>query len=259
MLREAHDGATSRRTGYDTARVLTWAGQVSIAAACTSTWDTAHEVVSQMGDRFVVVRGDTEGDRMGVGRRALDNAGRESVMEAELAAAMGGLVAGADLNVRDLTDDENEWLVRLADIVTRVRTAVERDQRGDILSAHAPEASTRFSAQLANAVRAGVAFGLDSATAMARAARYARDSIPPNRWRMLFYVLEHPQTEPNSAYLEFDRSLAAVRNDLEILRVLRIARAEERDERRGGRMVTVRLYTLTSLLDRQVLEVLKQA
>jgi hypothetical protein len=36
---------------------------------------------------------------------------------------------------------------------------------------------------------------------MAQAARYARDSVPPNRWRALLYVLEHPQTEPNDVYL----------------------------------------------------------
>jgi hypothetical protein len=259
MLREAHDGATSRRTGFDAARLLTWSGQVSIAAACTSVWDSSYEVISQLGDRFVVVRGDTETDRRSVGKQALGNAGRETAMETELAAAMGALVASADVNVRQLTDAENDQLTQLADAVTRLRTAIDRDNRGDVLNAHAPEANTRLGAQLANAVRAGIAFGLPPGEAMARAARYARDTVPPNRWDALRYIMEHPGAEPGSVYLEFDRSLFAVRNDFEILRMLRIARAEERDERRGGRTVTVRRYTVTSMLDRQVLEMLRQA
>jgi hypothetical protein len=259
MLREAHDGATSRRTGFEGARILHWRGQVSIAAGCTPAWDVAHEAISQLGDRFCVIRGDTELDRIGIGRQALRNAGKEADMEQELAAAMGAVVASADPNVRTLTDAEDERITSLADAVTRIRTAVERDYRGDVVSAHAPEAATRFGAQLANAARSCMAFGLDPETAMARAARCARDSIPPSRWRMLLYVMEHPQTEPNSVYLKFERSLAAVKNDLEVLRVLRIVSAVEREEYRGGRTVLLRFYTLTSLLNRQVLETLRQA
>ena len=173
--------------------------------------------------------------------------------------AWGDAVLGADLNVRDLTDSENARLVDLANVVTRLRTAVERNHHGDVVGAHKPEAPTRFAAQLANAVRSGMAFGLDPETAMARAARYARDSIPPNRWNALNYVLGHPRAEPGEVYLKFDRSLWAVKNDFEILRVLRVARAEGCEERRVGRLAAVQRYTLTSLLNRQILETLRQA
>jgi hypothetical protein len=258
MLREAHDGETSRRTGFDGARVLYWRGQIAIAGGCTPAWDVAYEAISQLGDRFCVVRSDTEGDRIGAALQALKNTGREAAMESELAAAMGALVASADPGVRDLTDAEDERLAGLADIVTRLRTAVERDYRGDVHGAHASEAATRFSVQLANAVRSGMAFGLDPETAMARAARYAKDSIPPGRWRTLAHVLDHPRAEPSDVHLKFNRSLWAVKNDFEILRMLGVAQAEESEERRVGRTVIVRRYTLIPLLNRQVLEMLRQ-
>ena len=47
--------------------------------------------------------------------------------------------------------------------MTLARTAVERDYRGDVIDAHAPEMPTRFAKQLAQMVRGGVAIGMDRA------------------------------------------------------------------------------------------------
>ena len=65
-------------------------------------------------------------------------------MRLELAQVAGGLIANADMNVRQLTDAETDRLTKLANIVTRARTGVERDYRGDVIDAHAPEMPTRF-------------------------------------------------------------------------------------------------------------------
>jgi hypothetical protein len=257
MLRQAFDGHVDRHIGSDGAKVLRWDGRIVFVAASMPIWDTAHEVISAMGDRFVVVRGDTALDRKAVGRQALGNTGKEATMERELATAMGALVASADVNVRALTPAEEEKLIDIADVVTLARTAVERDFRGDVVSPYDAEANTRFGKQLAQAVRGGLAFGLDQDDAMARAARYARDTIPPSRWRMLLHLADSQWVEPNSICLSFKRSLAAIKNDLEVLRMLGLADAYDNEERRGGRIAMFRYYSLSATVDRRTIKVLR--
>ena len=150
-MREIHDGEWERHVGFAGGRTLSWTGRIVIVAACTTAWDKAHAVIATMGDRFVIVRGDTTAGREEAALKAIENTGREAAMRAELAASMGALVAGADLAVRDLTDAEKAQLVKLANIVTWARTGVERDYRGEVVDAHAREMPTRFAKQLGQA------------------------------------------------------------------------------------------------------------
>jgi hypothetical protein len=53
------------------------------------------------------------------------------------------------------------------------RTAVERDFRGDVVDAHAPEMPTRFGKQLAQMVRGGIAIGMSRGAAVRLALRCA--------------------------------------------------------------------------------------
>ena len=50
-----------------------------------------------MGDRFVIVRGDSTIGRRESACKAIGNTQREGAMRAELAGAMGALVASADI------------------------------------------------------------------------------------------------------------------------------------------------------------------
>jgi hypothetical protein len=257
-LRQTFDGHVDRHIGNDGAKVLRWDGRLVFVGASMSIWDASHEVISAMGDRFVIVRGHTGLDRKAIGRQALGNTGKEATMERELAAAMGALVASADVNVRALTRDEEGKLVDIADVVTLARTAVERDFKGDVVNPYDAEANTRFVKQLAQAVRGGLAFGLDPETAMARAARYARDTIPPSRWRVILHLADNPGTEPNSTCLGFKRSLPALKNDLEVLRMLGLADATDREERRWLRAPALfRYYTLSATVDMQTVGLLR--
>ena len=63
-----------------------------------------------------------------------------------------------------LSEDESETLLGLADVVTLARTAVERDYRGDVVNAHAPEMPTRFAKQLTMVVKGAVALGMPRAS-----------------------------------------------------------------------------------------------
>src|SRR5690606_32857626 len=49
-LRETYDGRWSREIGTDGGRTLTWEGKLVVIGAVTTAWDSAHAVVSAMGD-----------------------------------------------------------------------------------------------------------------------------------------------------------------------------------------------------------------
>ena len=87
----------SVNVGFAGGRTLSWAGRIVIVAACTTAWDKAHAVIATMGDRFVIVRGDTTVGREAAALKAIGNTGREAAMRAELAGAMGALIASADM------------------------------------------------------------------------------------------------------------------------------------------------------------------
>jgi hypothetical protein len=252
-LREIHDGRWERNVGFAGARTLTWAGRIVLVAACTTAWDEARKAVEAMGDRFVLVRADSTTGRMESARRAIENTGREDVMRAELAKAMGGLVASADMNVRQLTSDEKDTLTKLANIVTWARSGVERDYHGAVINAHAPEMPTRFSKQLAQVARGALSLGIPTASAMQLATRCARDSLEPLRRDLLLDVAANPNTNPDEVHRRIIRPLTTVKNNLIALHTLRLLVCDERDELRGNRVFSVPYYHLAPELDRAVL------
>jgi hypothetical protein len=258
-LREIHDGKWERNVGYAGGRTLTWRGRIVVVAACTTAWDTAHTVIATMGDRFVIVRGNTSVGRMEAALQAMANIGKEDAMRAELAQAMGELVASADMGVRDVTRAEHAQLTILAHTVTWARTAVERDYRSEVVDKHAYEMPTRFAKQLMQLMRGAMAIGLEPEAALRLATRCARDTIDPLRWLLLLDVADHPDAEPNDVHIRTNRPLTTVKTYMMALRTLGLLDAEEREEIRGRRDVTVVYYRLSSNLDRKTVEIMKNA
>src|SRR5262249_6755812 len=156
-LREVYDGRYERNVGSAGGQTLRWEGRIAVVGAVTTVWDSAHAVVAVMGDRFVLLRIDSDVGREESGLRSIDNTGSEVQMRKELADAVGGLVAHAGTEVPALTVEETRQLVKAANVVTLNRTAVERDYQGNVIDAHAPEMPTRFAKQLAQMLRGGVA------------------------------------------------------------------------------------------------------
>src|SRR5262249_60487697 len=107
----------------------------------------------------------------------------------------GGLITTARPAEYQLASAERQRLIRLANIVTRARSGVERDYKGDVIDAHASEMPTRLARQLTQLIRGAVAIGMSPATAMRLAERCARDSISPLRRATLFRVARHPQAQ----------------------------------------------------------------
>jgi hypothetical protein len=252
-LHEIHDGKWERNVGVHGGKTLTWVGRITIVGACTTVWDTAHDVIAVMGDRFVIVRTDTEAGREEAALMAIGNAGQEAAMRAELAAAVGGLVAGASLALHQLTRTETRQLIRLANIVTRTRSGVQRDYKGDIIDAHALEMPTRFAKQLTALVRGAVAIGMAPEAAMRLAARCARDSISPLRLAILFDVADHPDARPREVADRIVRPRMTALRELEALRGLKALVCDVEEVMQGGREVTLTYYNLAPALDRDLL------
>jgi hypothetical protein len=192
-LREIYDGHWSRNVGTDGGLTFTWQGRIVVIGAVTTAWDAHHQVVATMGDRFVLVRYRGE-DRRAAGLQAIANVSREDGMRADLARAVKSVLkAAASLPAEPAVDDGAVGdLLDIADLVTRCRTPVERDYQGNPVFAHALEMPTRFTKQLVQLVRGGLALGMSQDEAMAVAVRAARDSMPPQRLAVLADVAENP-------------------------------------------------------------------
>jgi hypothetical protein len=245
-LREVHDGHWVRNVGSDGGQSLEWHGRIVVIGACTTVWDQAHTVVSTLGDRFVLVRANSNTGRMAAGIQAIRNTGTETEMRRKLAEAVAGLINHVKPDCPcDLTNTEKRRILRAADIVTLARTGVETDYRGDIIDAHAPEMPTRFSKQLTQIVRGGLTVGMSRTQAMALAIRCARNSMPPLR----LAVLEDIAANPNSRIIDVRRRLqrprATTDRALQALHVLGLLVCDEEEEQREDGTRYIRHYSLT--------------
>lgn len=245
-LREVYDGSWSRSVGTDGGRTLEWTGRLAVVGAVTTAWDQAHSVIASMGDRFVLVRMDSNTGRVAAGQRAIGNTGDEARMRAELAAAVGGVLAGVRPGeaVRP-TAAEIDALLEAANVVTLSRTGVIYDYRGDVIDAHAPEMPTRFAKQLTQVMRGAVALGADRSAALRLAIRCARDSMPPLRLAILDDVALHPQSAVKDVRRRLAKPRATVDRELQALHMLGVLTVEEEEGEHRGLPVTVWRYSVT--------------
>jgi hypothetical protein len=246
-LREVYDGRWERNVGTDGGRTLTWEGRLGVVGAVTTAWDTHHAAVSAMGERFVLVRVDSSLGRLEAGRQALGNLGHETTMRGELAAVVGDTLDRIEPERAILDGDAYDELLAAADLVTLARTAVDRDQRGDVVSAHEPEMPTRFAKMLGQLVRGALALGVDRAGALDLAARVAGDSVPPLRLELLADVGEHPGSRTTEVARRRQKPRTTVDRALQELHLLGLLSVAEVGDGGGWR------YELGPAVDRPTL------
>lgn len=251
-LREVYDGHWVRNVGTDGARSLVWEGRIAVVGAVTTAWDQAHDVISQMGDRFVLLRMDSNQHRPAAAHNAIRNTGTEITMRQELSAAVAGVIAG--LQTKDpiaLTDAEEQVVIAAADIVTRARTGVIFDYRGDVVDSHAPEMPTRFAKELTQVVRGAAALGIDRERAMKLAVRCARDSMPPLRLLVLLDVTKYPGTTTQDVRKRIGKPRSTVDRQLQALQMLGLltCREETRYTASGVGAGTVWHYSIADGID----------
>jgi len=249
-LREVYDGRWSRNVGTDGGMTLSWAGRIAVVGAVTTAWDRAHEAVAAMGDRFMLLRMDSTVFRLEAGRQAIGNTGQEAQMRTELAAAVAGVLAGANTAGVTVTPEETELLMAAADLVTRARTAVEFDYKGDVIDSHAPEMPTRFAKQLTQMLRGAVAVGLSRRESLRLAIRCARDSMPPLRLLILDDVARHPSSTTTEVRRRLNKPRATVDRQLQALQILGIVTCSEQPLSQTG---TRWLYAVADDIDAKVL------
>jgi hypothetical protein len=186
-LREIFDGSWVRHVGTDGGRTLSWSGRVGFIGACTPTIDTHHAVMASMGERFVLYRL-PEATRKDLSRMAVRNSRQSTAMRGEIAASLVALFDSVDLTARpvELTDEEVERIVCLADFVTMARSPVERDgYKREIELIPDPEIPTRIAKVLVRLLDGLRAVGVDDDTAWRIVVKVSRDCVPVLRIKIL--------------------------------------------------------------------------
>ena len=225
-LREVYDGKWDRPVGTDGGRVLSWRGKCGLIGAATPALDQYGQVLSALGDRFVLLRmPDADVDAFGLA--ALNHGDREAVMRDELADALAGLVEHADLARvnRPLSESEQHRLIRLAAYTARTRTAVVRDgYRQDVLYLPQVEGPGRLVKAYARLLGGLEAIGCDSATSWDTLARISCDCAPALRTLLIRELLARPapaRTSDLASCVEVVTKTAA--RHLEDLSILKLA------------------------------------
>ena len=227
-LREVYDGAWIREVGTDGGRTIPWEGRVVVIGAVTTAWDHHASVISAMGDRFVLVRLNTNDPdtRTEAGRRSMANAGHEGEIRQEVAEEVAALLGMAPIEPPPLSVDEKDRLLAMANFVTQARTAVETDYRGDVITAHAFEMPTRFLKQLLQLVRGGRRVGMAADRAIALALRCAVDSIPPLRLQVCLDLLAEGRSKAGQVAGRLGEAPATTERVLSALASLRVVHRE---------------------------------
>ena len=203
-LREVYDGSWTRHVGSEGGRSLAWQGKAGFMGGCTPTIDRHYAVVATMGDRFLLFRM----PRTDAGHQAataLNHGGdRETAMRRELGAAAAGLFSRLDRSEHELDDDERKELIRLAVLVARCRSAVERDSyhTREIELVPEPEAPARLVKSLER-LRAGLlALGADKTTLWEVVRKTALDSMPALRRAVIDTLVERAEPATTTAIAE---------------------------------------------------------
>jgi hypothetical protein len=182
-LREVYDGYWYRDVGTGGGGRLEWKGKLGLLMCSTGAYDRAHSVIALMGDRFLLIRLDDD-EREAGARAALGTAGKDTAAREAIAEAAAGLLGHAPTAAPlEATDQDLDWLAKLADFVTLARSPVARDYKGDIELVLHPEGPYRFVKELYALWRACGLLGMDREQAWDVAWRVAGDSMPRLRWQ----------------------------------------------------------------------------
>jgi len=251
-FREIYDGKWTRNVGVDGGQELEWVGHLTIIGGCTTAYDTNHSTIAAMGDRFILIRGDSSdiNDRLSAGKQAMENSGEEARMRAELKEASRQVLKAASTELVPIPPEDQERILAISNIVTMARSAVDFDYRGKVTYVHDPESPTRLTKELIQLMRGAIAIGLDHEAALALTLRVARDSMPPIRLACLLDLADHPESRVQHVSQRIQKPWSAVDRALQALHglgLLLCASLEETDSK--GKTRISWYYTLRKNVD----------
>lgn len=226
-LREVYDGEWHRPVGTDGGKVLIWRGKCGFIGGVTPALDQYGQVVSALGDRFVLLRmPDANVDDFGAA--ALRHGEHERQMRHELREALAGLVEHVDVSRvnRPLSQEEQTRLIRLAAFTARARTAVVRDGYAqDVMFLPQVEGPGRLVKAYARLLGGLEAVGCDSATSWATLTRIAVDCAPALRTRVIRELATRPAPARTADLAEaVECATKTASRHLEDLTLLRLAK-----------------------------------
>jgi hypothetical protein len=182
QLREIFDGRLDRRWG--TGKSLNWKGRLGFIAGVTPVIDNYHEVLSILGERFVMLR-IRQPSREELARKAVKDPEHDDDRRGELAAAVRSFMNQLQSIPPEISFECREAIAQLANFVSCCRSGVVRDGYKRELN-YAPEAEmpARLAKQLFELLRGvSLVMGHTAATQedLDRVGRVALDCIPSVR------------------------------------------------------------------------------
>lgn len=189
QLRTMYDGKAEANTG--TGVTKRWSGKACIIAAVTPAIEDDAMAFRVMGERFMVVRW----PRMGVeaGLKAIEQAGHEAIMEAELQMAMSGVYQQAVIKIPKFADSMTVRIAHLAELTAMARTPVHINNQNQIFTQPYPEGCTRLVKGYVALCAGGAAiYHCDEVpeNVFTDIIRVAWDSMPPDRACILQSLLK---------------------------------------------------------------------
>jgi hypothetical protein len=190
-LRDVYDGLYTRDVGSDGGQRLRWEGNLGFIAAGTTAVDSAHAVVSMLGERWLTIRL-PEGDDDEVAYSALRRSGTAEMRE-KLRTAVSSFVEHIDPPQLVRLEPEDEGLlVALSSLACRARSPVDRDPYSsrEIVLVHDSEGPARLVQQLHKLYCSLSAMGMPAPAVRDLLTKIGYDSIPSPRREVLLCLLE---------------------------------------------------------------------
>lgn len=235
-LREVYDGNYPRTLGTDGGQQLVWSGKVGLIAVCTPHIDTHHQVISTMGERFVMYRL-TDIDDVQIAEKASETEGFEAQMRTELSALVRDFVEGLDFARRvDPPAEHVKTIQRLAVLTARCRSGVDRNPyTREVEVVPQPEAPGRLTRVFRKLYQGMVLTGVTPEDALVILTRIAFDCMPSLRRVSLEAVVQQEYPVPTrylAARVGF--SVPTVRRALEDLEALGVIQRVLHERARKG-------------------------
>jgi hypothetical protein len=181
-LRGICDGKWIRSIGGDGGKRMIWRGRIGFIGACTPKIDAQHNVIQELGQRWLYYRYDTT-DGFGEAQKSLTNQDREK-MSGELCELIAGFVAmqGLEWDMagrRELSQGEMNRLIAMASLIVRARSRSTRDWRTkEVVDIDEPEAPSRMASALGQLYLGLETIGLENEYCWRIVCKMAWDSCP---------------------------------------------------------------------------------
>ena len=193
-LREIFDGQWVRRLGTNGGRTIGWQGKSGLVAGVTEIIDQHSAAIGAMGERFVFYRMPELDDdaRLEQGRASMRLVGQQREMRTAIAEAVRVFFAGLPENPHapELTPENKERLVLLADLATKCRSTVERSGHDrEIELVPQSEALGRLQAGLTQLGRGLAVIGVGPERVDALLTKLALDGMPKTRRAVVDYFV----------------------------------------------------------------------